>query len=68
MGSPVRYAQHAKPDSLVQTWLGHYVARTPAPNVPLTRLIGWTWTCSQPDALLRLLPECGGSSRVDADG
>ncbi len=69
MGSPVRIAQHAEPDTLIQTWLGVYASCTPgvraagnatvrldAENVP------------QPDALLRLLPECGGHSQVDSDG
>src|SRR6266436_2858604 len=69
MGSPVRYTQHAQPDGLIQTWLGHYAARTPgtgyAPN-PTDRLD--VDNVPQPDALLRLLPECGGRSRVDADG
>ncbi len=69
MGSPVRITQHAEPDNLVQTWLGTYAARTPGTkcasnatdrldvdNVP------------QPDALLRLLPECGGRPHVDDEG
>ncbi len=69
MGSPVRLTQHGKPDNLIQTWLGCYAARTPGTecasntterldvdNVP------------QPDALLRLLSECGGRSHVDAEG
>ena len=69
MGSPVRLTQHAEPDNLIQTWLGYYAARTPGTrcatnatdrldvdNVP------------QPDALLRLLPECGGRSHVDTEG
>src|SRR2546425_9070655 len=29
MGSPVRLTQHAKPDNLIQTWLGYYAGRTP---------------------------------------
>src|SRR6266404_7644354 len=69
MGSPVRYAQHAKPDGLIQTWLGHYVARTPGTECaanPTERLD--IDNVPQPDALLRLLPECGGRSRVDAEG
>ena len=69
MGSPVRITQHDKPDNIIQTWLGYYAARTPGiecasnttdrldvENVP------------QPDALLRILPQCGGRSQVDADG
>lgn len=69
MPSPVRLEEHGAPDTLVQTWLGYYSAGTPgtqaagnatvrldADNVP------------QPDALLRVLPEGGGRSRVDAQG
>ena len=69
MGSPVRFNQHAAPDTLIQGWLLTYSAHTPgtvaagnatvrldAENVP------------QPDALLRLLPQCGGHSQVDSDG
>jgi Uma2 family endonuclease len=68
MASPVRL-EHAEPDTIIQGWLFFYTARTPgtrsagnatvrldADNVP------------QPDALLRLLPECGGRARVDAAG
>jgi Uma2 family endonuclease len=66
MPSPVRFS-HGAPDSLIQGWLVYYSARTAgteaagnvtvrldAENVP------------QPDALLRLLPECGGQTRLDA--
>jgi Uma2 family endonuclease len=68
MPSPVRLA-HGAPDTLIQTWLGSYAARTPgtqaagnvtvqldAVNVP------------QPDALLRILPECGGETSLDPAG
>jgi hypothetical protein len=69
MPSPVRLDQHAKPDGLIQVWLGTYAARTPgtehAPNATV-RLDAEN--VPQPDALLRLLPECGGRSRVDAGG
>src|SRR5207249_3260329 len=57
------------PDGLVQTWLGTYAARTPgtesAPNATDRLDIE---NVSQPDGLLRLLPECGGRSRVDDEG
>ncbi len=66
MPSPVRL-EHAEPDTLMHGWLMVYAAHTPgtvaasnatvrldAENVP------------QPDALLRLLPECGGKARVEA--
>jgi len=68
MGSPVRLI-HAQPDTLIQGWLFTYSAYTPgtlaagnatvrldADNVP------------QPDALLRVLPECGGRCRIDSEG
>ena len=68
MPSPVRMA-HGAPDSLIQGWLVMYAARTPgtqaagnvtvrldAENVP------------QPDALLRILPEYGGRTRLDPAG
>lgn len=69
MGSPVRYKQHAKPDGITQTWLGTYAALTPgvehAPNATTRLDID---NMPQPDALLRILTECGGSSRVDGEG
>jgi Putative restriction endonuclease len=69
MGSPVRIEQHAKPDGIVQTWLGTYAARTPgtenATNATSRLDVD---NVPQPDALLRLLPECGGRSRVDEEG
>jgi Uma2 family endonuclease len=68
MPSPVRLA-HAAPDTLIQTWLGTYAARTPgtqaAGNVTV-RLD--PENVPQPDALLRILPECGGQARVGAAG
>lgn len=69
MGSPVRLAQHAEPDTLVQGWLLTYAARTPGTSAAgnaTVRLDGDN--VAQPDALLRLLPECGGRSRVNAQG
>ena len=66
--SPVRLV-HGAPDSLIQTWLGSYAARTPgtqaAGNVTV-RLD--PENVPQPDALLRILPECGGQTRLDAAG
>jgi Uma2 family endonuclease len=68
MPSPVRLA-HAAPDTLIQTWLGSYAARTPgtqaAGNVTV-RLD--SENVPQPDALLRILPECGGQTRLDVAG
>ncbi|MGH8248089.1 MAG: Uma2 family endonuclease, partial [Gammaproteobacteria bacterium] len=69
MPSPVRYTQHAQPDGIIQGWLHYYAARTPgtqyAPNATV-RLDADN--VPQPDALLRLLPECGGRTRIDPEG
>jgi Uma2 family endonuclease len=68
MPSPVRLA-HAAPDTLIQTWLGTYAARTPgtqaAGNVTVRLDLE---NVPQPDALLRILPECGGQTSLDAAG
>jgi len=68
MASPVR-AIHSRPDNLIQTWLGLYAARTPGseshtnPTVELD-----ADNVSQPDSLLRLLPECGGRMHMSREG
>jgi Uma2 family endonuclease len=69
MGSPVRLDQHGEPDGLVQTWLGNYSIATPG----VKHAINSTARLNpddvpQPDGLLRILPECGGQSRLDAKG
>src|ERR1043166_379500 len=69
MGSPVRLTQHAEPDGLIQTWLGTYAARTPGTASASNATDRFDVdNVLQPDALLRLLPECGGRSRVDDEG
>jgi Uma2 family endonuclease len=69
MGSPVRTRQHSEPDSLIQTWLGAYGIATPgvkSATNPTVRL--GPDDVPQPDALLRVLTECGGQTRLDAKG
>jgi Uma2 family endonuclease len=65
--SPVRFEQHARPSSDLETWLGVYRAATPgtlsAGNATVRLDLD---TEVQPDVLLRL--EQGGRSRIDADG
>jgi Uma2 family endonuclease len=65
MPSPVRMA-HGAPDTIIQTWLGLYAARTPgtqaAGNVTVRLDLE---NVPQPDALLRILPECGGRTHLD---
>ena len=68
LGSPVRLI-HAEPDTLAQTWLGFYAAHTPGTEAAGHATVRLDVdNVPQPDALLRLLPECGGRSRVDAEG
>jgi Uma2 family endonuclease len=68
MGSPVRVA-HSDSDALIQTWLGSYAARTPGTKVSgnATVRLGPS-NVPQPDALLRILPECGGQTHLDVEG
>jgi Uma2 family endonuclease len=69
MGSPVRLDQHGEPDNLIQGWLCNYGIATPgvkAATNSTTRLS--PDDVPQPDALLRLVPECGGQARLDKKG
>ncbi len=67
--SPVRYTQHGAPHSHIVTWLGTYAAATPgvggADNTTVRLDLD---NEPQPDALLIVLPEHGGQSRIDEDG
>lgn len=68
MGSPVS-VHHAKPDGVIQLWLGAYASRHPETEVlPNTTVILDAENTVQPDALLRRLPEHGGLTRVNEDG
>jgi Uma2 family endonuclease len=69
MGSPVRLDQHGEPDGLVQTWLGTYaVATKGVGHATNTSVRLGPDDVPQPDGLLRLVPECGGASRLDEKG
>ena len=69
MGSPVRIKQHARPDGIIQTWLGLFAVGTPgAENATNATSRLDVDNVPQPDGLLRILPECGGHSHVDEDG
>src|SRR5437867_9380755 len=63
MGSPVRIKQHARPDGIIQTWLGVYSVETPGTEnaINATDRLDVD-NVPQPDGLLRVLPECGGRS------
>src|SRR5437867_6655932 len=69
MPSPVRITAHAKPDNLIQTWLGTYAWVTPGVAAATNGTVKLDIeNVPQPDALLRVVEECGGSSRVDEKG
>jgi len=69
MGSPVQAVRHGEPDSLIQTWLGNYVAHTPGTrSAANTTVVFDRDNVLQPDALLRVLPECGGRTELTQDG
>src|SRR5947208_1457199 len=58
MASPVRYEQHAEPDSLIQGWLCIYAIASPgvrSATNSTTRL--GPDDVLQPDGLLRIMPE-----------
>jgi hypothetical protein len=66
MPSPVYIEQHGEPDSLAQGWLLNYAIATPGTRSATnsTTRLGPD-DVPQPDGLLRILPECGGQSRVE---
>lgn len=69
MPSPVRYVQHGNPHARILTWLGVYCAATPgtehADNA--TTLLDID-NDPQPDAMLRIETEAGGTSVITEDG
>ena len=68
VGSPVRFGAHGEPRARLLTWLGIYAAFTQgvgAGGNATVRLDADTEP--QPDALLRIEPEAGGTSRVSDD-
>jgi Uma2 family endonuclease len=69
MPSPVRLEEHAEPDTISQMWLATYAARTPGTRAASNATVRLDAdNVPQPDALLRLLPECGGRTKVDPSG
>ena len=63
MGSPVSI-RHARPDSIIITWLGTYAAHTPGTEaLPNVTVILDSENTVQPDSLLRLLPARNGVTK-----
>jgi len=66
MPSPVSTASHGSPHAMLITWLGVYFGNTPGVQVADNATIRLDWDNEpQPDAFLRILPECGGQTRDD---
>ena len=69
MPSPARYREHGKPHFHSISWLGVYSAATPGVEGGDNATLRLDFENEpQPDALLRLPPEYGGSSQVGEDG
>ena len=69
MGSPVRTTQHGEPHGMVMTWLGVYRASTPGTTFADNSTVRLDLDNEpQPDALLMIDRDRGGSARVDEDG
>ncbi|MDX2242946.1 MAG: Uma2 family endonuclease [Leptolyngbyaceae cyanobacterium bins.302] len=69
IASPVRIVNHGRPHAQIMTWLGTYHAATPGVDLGDNATIRLDLDNEpQPDGLLRLEPEAGGRSRIDADG
>ena len=68
MGSPVRFGKHSEPHAALLTWLGTYAAFTQGVRLGDNATVRLdSDTEPQPDALLRIEPEVGGSSRISED-
>ena len=69
MASPVRIDQHGEQHQIVNGWLFNYSLATPGTRgaIDSTTRLGPD-DVPQPDALLRILPEHGGRTRVNAKG
>lgn len=68
VGSPVKHKRHSKPHSQIMGWLVVYSASTPGTETGDNGSVRLDdENAPQPDAILRILAECGGQSREDAD-
>jgi Uma2 family endonuclease len=69
MPSPVSLGRHGAPHARLVAWLAHYQLATPGVEVADNSTVRLGPEDEpQPDALLMILPECGGQAEVDADG
>jgi Uma2 family endonuclease len=68
MPSPLSHKKHCRPHGYLAIWLGNYMVATPGTDFGPDGALRLDWDNEpQPDAMLRILPECGGQSRDDGD-
>jgi Uma2 family endonuclease len=68
VGSPVRHTVHGRPHAVIITWLGAYAFKTPGVDVSDNATVRLDLENEpQPDALLRIEEESGGTSRIRED-
>ena len=68
MPSPVSHTNHGHPHFMLVTWLGNYWSATPGTDAADNGTVRLDWENEpQPDAMLRILPQCGGRSRDDEE-
>ncbi len=69
IASPVRIEEHGEPHATVSGWLGTYMIATPGVKAASNSTVRLgADDVPEPDALLRILPEYGGQSRLDKKG
>lgn len=68
MPAAVRYARHGRPHSYLNQWLGNYVEDTPGVDCASDSSARLDLdNMPQPDAMLLILPECGGQCQISED-
>jgi Uma2 family endonuclease len=66
--SPVSQKKHSRPQILILGLFANYVAATPGTDAGVNATVRLDLANEpQPDAMLLILPECGGQSREDGD-
>jgi Uma2 family endonuclease len=64
MPSPVSHDSHGRPHIMLTTWLGSYWYATPGTDAGDNSTLRLDWDNEpQPDAMLRIFPQCGGKTR-----
>lgn len=68
MPAAVRYTRHGRPHSYLNQWLGNYVQDTPGVDCASDSSARLDLdNMPQPDAMLLILPECGGQCQISDD-